>query len=90
MNCSTCKHWTPAEAYETGYSQHLGRCKATPMLWESTEWRDDADERVFKAKAEQITAFVQDGSDYSATLYTRATHGCVMHAASGVRGDGNG
>lgn len=84
VTCATCKHWKPSGPYETGRSLGLGSCNAAPMLWESTEWRKDKDGRVFKPEAEGITAFVQDGSDYIATLYTRAGHGCTMHAPAGV------
>jgi hypothetical protein len=83
MKCADCKHWKPCEQYETGRSQGMGRCEATPMFWDHTEWNDDC-ERVIKPAAASITAFVQDGSDYSATLYTRPEHGCTMFAAAGV------
>lgn len=88
--CETCRHWKPSDEYETGHAQGLGRCAATPMFWDMTEWRDDADDRVFKAEAEPITAFVQDGSDYRATLYTRPTHGCVMHSDGVGAGESGG
>jgi hypothetical protein len=79
--CKTCKHWSPSEEYEAGHSQGLGRCQAVPQLWDATEWRDDADYRVFKAEFINVTAFAKDGSDYSAHLYTRPQHGCTMHSA---------
>ncbi len=77
--CKTCKHWNTGEKYGTGASFGLGRCEAAPMFWESTEWKDDGDGRAWTAEAENKTAFVQDGSDYSASLYTKAEHGCTMH-----------
>lgn len=85
MNCATCKHWELREEYEHGHSQGLGECRAVPMLWDMTEWRDDADERVFKAEAAQFTAFAQDGSDYKAYLLTKPEHGCTMHAPIQVK-----
>ena len=82
MKCATCKHWSPSGQYETGHSQGMGSCGATPMFWDHTEWNDDG-ERIIKPDSAHITAFVQDASDYSATLYTRPEHGCTMHTATG-------
>lgn len=79
--CKTCKHWVAVDKYDTGHSLGLGRCAETPMLWDSTQWSDDGDRREFVKTAESTTAFVQDGSDYKAWLYTKPGHGCVMHKA---------
>jgi hypothetical protein len=49
------------------------------MFWKSTEWAKEGDKRQWTAEAESKTAFVQDSSDYSASLYTKAEHGCTMH-----------
>jgi hypothetical protein len=80
--CETCAHWQKCDEWETGYAQGLGRCGAAPMFWNMTEWKevDDDYRREFKPEAENTTAFVQDGSDYVAKLFTRPTHGCTMHA----------
>jgi hypothetical protein len=77
--CKTCKHWNTDDRYGTGASLSLGRCEAAPMFWESTEWKEDGDGRCWTSEAESKTAFVQDGSDYAAYLYTKAWHGCTMH-----------
>jgi hypothetical protein len=77
--CKTCEHWQLCDQYETGHSLGLGRCEAALMLWDSTEWREDQDGRTFTEEARNTSAFVQDGSDYSAYLYTRPEHGCTMH-----------
>jgi hypothetical protein len=77
--CSTCKHWKPSEQWETGHSLGLGRCEAVPMFWDVTEWDEDGDGRRFSAET-SATAFAQDGSDYSARVYTKPEHGCTMHA----------
>jgi hypothetical protein len=77
--CTTCQHWKACETYETGHSVGLGRCTVTPMLWDSTQWSEDGEGREFLPEAQRTTAFVQDGSDYAAYLYTRPEHGCVMH-----------
>jgi len=77
--CKTCKHWYASEKYTPGASLGLGLCKAAPMFWASTKWRDDGDGRAWTAESENKTAFVQDGSGYRAWLYTKAEHGCTMH-----------
>lgn len=80
--CKTCKHWKDKEKYAIGASLDLGICEATPMFWDSTEWTDDGGGRRWTAEAKSKTAFVQDGSDYMASLYTKAQHGCTMHEAA--------
>lgn len=78
-NCITCNHWKKRKEYEMGHSQGLGRCEAALMLWDSTEWRDDTDERVLKKEHEKSKVFVQDGSDYIAYMLTMPDFGCVSH-----------
>lgn len=75
--CVSCKHWDRSKEYEAGHSQGLGLCANAKMLWESTEWEEKSDDRVFKESAEGSGAFVQDGSDYWAKLLTRPTFGCT-------------
>lgn len=76
--CKTCKHWKTSDRDNARLRLGLGRCGATPMFWDSTKWTDDG-ERTWTAEAENNTAFVQDGSDYLADLYTKPNHGCTMH-----------
>jgi hypothetical protein len=78
--CKTCGHWRLHEKDDYGYVGPLGVCGAVPMFWESTRWRADGDGREWKPEAADTTAFAQDGSDYSAVLYTKPEHGCTMHA----------
>ena len=79
--CKTCRYWKKAEN-ETGHSLGLGTCKTTPMLWRSTEWSKDGDARIFSSHAVDKTAFVQDGSDYVAALYTKPEHSCTMYKSA--------
>lgn len=51
------------------------------MYWDVTEWREDGTLRLAGEHA-NTTAFVQDASDYRATLYTMGEHGCTMHEAT--------
>lgn len=75
-HCETCKFWQRGE-YE-GSKFGLGRCKATPMFWDATNWDEDCN-RVLIEKYADTKAFVQDASDYSAKLLTKPDFGCVMH-----------
>lgn len=75
--CETCKHWD-AEGDRYGGVDGIKQCNAVPMFWDSTRWSDDYEHRAIK-EAVTATAFAQDGSDYRATLYTMARHGCTMH-----------
>ena len=78
--CQTCKFWQQSES-EQGSEFGLGRCKAVPMFWDSTEWDEGFNRRVTAAFAE-TKAFVQDGSDYFAKLLTKPDFGCVMHVSA--------
>jgi hypothetical protein len=55
----------------------LYKCFAVPMIMEATEWNTEG-EREVKHNFIGTSAFVQDASDYSATLYVRDDFGCVM------------
>lgn len=79
-HCKTCAHWEPCNKGNVGHSQGVGRCNATPMFWDCTEWGEGGDGRVFKAEFANCKAFVQDGSDYSAVLLTLPDFGCVSHS----------
>jgi hypothetical protein len=77
--CATCKHWN---TYASETVVQLGVCDAVRMYWESTKWNAEGNRREY-AVPDSVTAFVQDASDYSATLYTKPEHGCTMHEAKG-------
>ena len=83
-SCKTCKHWQ-ADGHSDGHSDKqaaglgIKKCKAIKMFWDSTKWSREKDGLEFIDSAVQQTAFVQDGSDYWAALYTLADHGCTMH-----------
>ena len=77
--CATCKFWRePNSQYDVGVGMGLRKCWTVPMFWNATDWDEDGS-RTFDAKYANTTAFVQDGSDYKADLYTKAEHGCTMH-----------
>lgn len=84
--CATCKHWEKTGEYETGYGLGLGRCKAIPMFWDSTEWEEDLEGRKFRDEFKDTKAFAQDGSDYRAIVLTRPDFGCVSYDTAGAEG----
>lgn len=75
-SCANCAAWNSETA---DYMLGLGLCGYTPMFWDSTTWREDGEGREFVPEAAKTTAFAQDGSDYSAKLYTKPGHYCSMH-----------
>lgn len=83
--CNTCKHWVyPLPTHSFAKRQGLGECVAVMMLWDATRWVDDGESREFAPEHAGKKAFVQDGSDYTAFLYTVADFGCVQHEAKCV------
>lgn len=77
--CNTCKHWgSDRDLQEV---PGVRSCTAVPMYWEVTDWGDKSNDykRTLKPEYANTKAFVQDGSDYSATLLTLPDFGCVMH-----------
>ena len=75
--CQNCKHWDlTGNRYQI--PEGLGCCVRITMLWDAFTWTEEEDKPVFKEEHKYTLAFVQDGSDYKANLYTRPTFGCVM------------
>jgi|GEM_PF-4606909 len=58
----------------------IGICSAALTYWDATDWGADGMARALKPQHKDKKAFVQDGSDYMATLKTLPDFGCVMHA----------
>lgn len=80
QRCETCAHWEEWKS-DRAFKQGVGECKMVVMFWDASEWGDeDSDyQRVIAPEYKDQKAFVQDGSDYSASLYTRKDFGCVEH-----------
>ncbi len=78
MTCNKCKWWEKNEngGYKTKIN--LGECRRAKPFWEQTEWNGDEYEfeRVLKPECANDLFFVQDGSDYMATLLTRSNFSC--------------
>ena len=84
-HCKDCKYWE-LETWPTEKPNEVNRCAYPKQLWNASEWveLEDVDEfgrdgiRVINELNKNTLAFVQDGSDYKANLYTRAEFGCVV------------
>ncbi len=76
MRCDECKHWVLDKDTYYNYS-NTGECIKAKPLWDCSEWSDVTYERVLKPECVNMKFFVQDGSDYSAHLLTRADFYCA-------------
>lgn len=78
--CKNCKYWEIKNSYPIK-NTIIGECKRVKMFWDSTEWTGEETEDfdiIRKLKKENVNdkAFVQDGSDYMASLLTLEEFGC--------------
>lgn len=94
-NCKTCKYWVEPESYTMGEVPGVGKCIAVVNFWDAAKWVEADDPafkhllkegqpdylpfRVLKPEYAAKLAFVQDASNYSAQLKTKAEFGCVQH-----------
>ena len=76
MRCDECKYWNKDESRAQA---NVSLCTAAKQLWNCTEWDDKTLERVLKPECSDMKMFVQDGSDYSASLYTAPDFFCASH-----------
>jgi len=77
--CKTCRHWDTSAPYQPGKGLGLGECKAVVMLWDATRWSEDGESREIVSEHAGKKAFVQDGSDYTASLFTLADFACTQY-----------
>lgn len=86
MRCGECKHWVQDEKSYRAVAD-LGECRKVELLWEATEWRLNEDgepgycDRVIRSELVAQMSFVQDGSDYSARLWTKPDFFCAHFEA---------
>ncbi len=77
--CKTCFFWEPPKNESYGEVPGVGRCSRVVQYWDATEWDKNGDRRQLRQEFINSLAFVQDGSDYRADLYTKPDFGCVQH-----------
>lgn len=90
MKCDNCKHWKHEPEDWAASTIGYGRCLAVRERWEiqdeaSTErWDDGFGAGEFgKMRSEALKrskAYVQDGSEYKAELYTAPDFFCALFA----------
>lgn len=79
--CKTCAHWCQPINKRIEIPS-IGICDAVVMYWDATKWSyGDEITRSLKPEYKGSLAFVQDASDYSASLMTLPAFGCVQWAA---------
>ncbi len=77
MRCDKCKHWVK-DKRNLPSNFNLGDCGYVMMFWDATEWGgQEGLEVVLNTDARDQKSFVQDGSDYTASLLTLGDFGCV-------------
>ena len=89
-HCKNCKYWEE-ETWPSDKPKEVNRCAYPKQLWNASEWveLEDIDKfgregvRVINELNKNTLAFVQDGSDYKANLFTRAEFGCVAFMEKG-------
>jgi hypothetical protein len=93
MRCDGCKHWKKGsdnaewEAESAGFGECLGVRErwviqdeaSEGMKWDSEDNSSFVTKRVEALKAAR--AYVQDGSQYRAELFTAPDFFCALHAA---------
>lgn len=77
--CATCKFWEAPKSDRYGEVAGVGRCSKVVQFWDASEWDKDGDGRKLRPEFSDSLAFVQDGSDFRAYLYTKPEFGCVQH-----------
>ena len=75
--CRDCVHWGGEHLHWDAEKMDLKECARTMNLFEALTW-GEGEKPHQTEKALKNKAFVQDGSNYWALLYTRADFGCVQ------------
>ena len=75
ITCAECKFYEPKSDYDIR-GIVVGRCLKVKMFWDCTEWKDVGGDYVRVSTDATQKFFVQDGSDYSASLLPTPEFGC--------------
>ncbi len=82
ISCRDCKYWKAPGPNDYREVTDLGECSHAPMFWNATKWREEPEEgRTYLPEYVDRLFFVQDGSDYYATLLTKENFYCA-HATA--------
>jgi len=80
MKCADCKHWDDKK-WSWHDSFELRPCRKAKMYWDESEWsknEDGEDDYITRVEVDPSQLmYVQDASDYSATLLTKADFFCA-------------
>lgn len=85
--CDQCKHWNKTEDWEM-IESGMGECEAIIPRWEVVDLavrnlpystKPESDYNIARCNAlKEARAVVQDGSDYTATLFTFSDFFCAL------------
>ncbi len=94
-SCESCKYWGTGDDDDNKLNGSLKPCTKVRMFYDCTDWNDDVESenycnRELMDKYKDHKAFVQDGSDYKATLYVMSDFGCVQYEGGKTKSFGEG
>ena len=79
MQCETCYYWEELRYDLEKTKLGLGECTKAQLFDNETEWSNVEGEIERVERDPSVMMYVQDGSSYSATLYTKANFFCAHH-----------
>ena len=88
--CENCAYWGDVDDEDIDLlGTSVRECRKAVMFWDATEWVDRGNDyhRKLLPKYEGQKMFVQDGSDYMATLLTLPDFYCAHFDASTENGE---
>ncbi|MCP3674979.1 MAG: hypothetical protein GY829_10995 [Gammaproteobacteria bacterium] len=77
--CKNCGSWDDVNKDGMG----IGLCNAADELFRCSEWDPAFEPIQINDDCKDTMMFCQDGSDYKASLYTRAEHYCSCWSVRG-------
>lgn len=83
--CENCIHWKKPDAHDWNEKMKIigvGECCRIHPLWDAEDYVPDAKEGepeyMLTEDGKNSSAFVQDGSDYMAALFTKPDFSCKL------------
>ena len=73
--CENCKHWEFDDDY---CGVLIGRCHAAAFLFDSFDWNDEGKLQI-NPERKNTKVFLQDQSDYWATMHTAHDFWCASY-----------
>ena len=74
--CKECKKWEPFSG-DTHLERQQGVCSNPVMAWDATEWAADGKGLALKEMYKDNNVFLQDASEYYASMFTTEDFYCA-------------